>query len=78
MTAPEPDQGRRTPTWEGGGETAVERAFTQPAVDRRLPDEVSDPFTALAVVRSETRLDGDPAKNLATFVTTWMEPEARS
>ena len=23
-------------------------------------------------------LDGDPSKNLATFVTTWMEPEART
>ena len=23
-------------------------------------------------------LDGDPDKNLATFVTTWMDPEARA
>ena len=33
--------------------------------------------TALELVQSEMLLDGEPAKNLATFVTTWMEPEAR-
>lgn len=32
---------------------------------------------AQAIVESELILDGDPAKNLATFVTTSMEPEAR-
>jgi glutamate decarboxylase len=51
--------------------------FTEPAVDRRLPEQGRDPREALATVRSEMLLDGDPAKNLATFVTTSMEPEAR-
>lgn len=32
---------------------------------------------AQAIVESELILDGDPARNLATFVTTSMEPEAR-
>jgi glutamate decarboxylase len=36
-----------------------------------------DPRSALWIVRSETLLDGDPSKNLATFVTTFMGPEAR-
>ena len=34
------------------------------------------PATALQVVRDELSLDGNPHLNLATFVTTWMEPQA--
>ena len=34
------------------------------------------PATALQVVRDELILDGNARLNLATFVTTWMEPEA--
>ena len=34
------------------------------------------PDTALQVVRDELILDGNPRLNLATFVTTWMEPQA--
>ncbi len=67
---------RPQPSGEGQV-TAVERYFTKPAIDRRLPDESRDPRTALSIVQSEMLLDGDPAKNLATFVTTHMEPEAR-
>lgn len=55
----------------------AERYFTEPAIDRRLPEHGREPRTALEMVQSEMLLDGDPAKNLATFVTTWMEPEAR-
>jgi glutamate decarboxylase len=55
----------------------AERYFTQPAPTRELPTHSRDPRAALALVESEMLLDGDPAKNLATFVTTWMEPEAR-
>jgi glutamate decarboxylase len=62
---------------EGERGTIAERHLTQPAIDRRLPDQGCEPRTALAVIESEMLLDGSPAKNLATFVTTWMEPEAR-
>ena len=54
----------------------AERYLTQPAIDRRLPEHSREPRTAVALLESETILDGDPAKNLATFVTTFMEPEA--
>jgi glutamate decarboxylase len=57
--------------------TIAERYFTQPGIDCHLPEEPMEPRTALRIVESESELDGDPAKNLATFVTTWMEPEAR-
>ena len=54
----------------------AERYLTQRAIDRRLPEHSREPRTAVALLESETILDGDPAKNLATFVTTFMEPEA--
>jgi len=42
----------------------------------RLPERSMLPRTALQVVRDELILDGNARLNLATFVTTWMEPEA--
>jgi glutamate decarboxylase len=42
-----------------------------------LPESEMLPDTALEVVRDELALDGNPSLNLATFVTTWMEPQAR-
>jgi glutamate decarboxylase len=42
----------------------------------RLPEHGVLPRTALQVVRDELILDGNARQNLATFVTTWMEPEA--
>ena len=42
----------------------------------RLPDHGTLPRTALQIVRDELILDGNARLNLATFVTTWMEPEA--
>ena len=42
----------------------------------RLPRHGVLPRTALQVVRDELILDGNALLNLATFVTTWMEPEA--
>jgi glutamate decarboxylase len=48
-----------------------------PEVPRhRLPEEELDPRTAYQVVHDELMLDGNARLNLATFVTTWMEPEA--
>ena len=43
----------------------------------RLPARSMLPDTALQVVRDELILDGNSRLNLATFVTTWMEPQAR-
>jgi glutamate decarboxylase len=42
----------------------------------QLPEDGVLPRTALQVVRDELILDGNARLNLATFVTTWMEPEA--
>jgi glutamate decarboxylase len=43
----------------------------------RLPDEPMDADTAYQIVHDELALDGNARLNVATFVTTWMEPQAR-
>jgi glutamate decarboxylase len=47
------------------------------APDHRLPQEGMPAADALRLLGEELVLDGIPARNLATFVTTWMEPEAQ-
>jgi len=42
-----------------------------------MPRDGMLPDTALQVVRDELILDGNARLNLATFVTTWMEPQAQ-
>ncbi|WP_263167022.1 glutamate decarboxylase [Streptomyces sp. SCSIO ZS0520] len=42
----------------------------------RLPDGPLPPGTAYQLVHDELMLDGNARLNLATFVTTWMEPQA--
>ncbi|MEU9343412.1 glutamate decarboxylase [Streptomyces sp. NPDC048278] len=42
-----------------------------------LPPVASPPELVLQQVRDELALDGNAQRNLATFVTTWMEPQAR-
>jgi glutamate decarboxylase len=41
-----------------------------------LPDGSMLPETAYQIVHDEAMLDGNARQNLATFVTTWMEPQA--
>src|SRR6266516_5505319 len=42
----------------------------------RLPESSMDADTAYQIVHDELALDGNARLNVATFVTTWMEPEA--
>ncbi|MET9759636.1 glutamate decarboxylase [Streptomyces sp. NPDC006372] len=50
--------------------------MTEAPPTHRLPDQPIAPATAHQLVRDELMLDGNARLNLATFVTTWMEPEA--
>jgi glutamate decarboxylase len=47
------------------------------APDDHLPQQGMPPVDALRLLEEELVLDGIPSRNLATFVTTWMEPEAQ-
>ncbi|MGH3959979.1 glutamate decarboxylase [Mycobacterium sp.] len=52
------------------------RLFTAPIPALRMPDESMDPEAAYRFIHDELMLDGSSRLNLATFVTTWMDPEA--
>jgi len=52
------------------------RYLLEPAPDHKLPKSGMTAQEALGLLREEMLLDGLPGRNLATFVTTWMEPEA--
>jgi len=74
--------------WRGGKRSGpdemlvVNPLYARPGVDavpkNRLPKEPMDADTAYQVVHDELLLDGNARTNLATFVTTWMEPQARA
>lgn len=52
------------------------RYMSSPVPKYELPDEQMPAHVAYQLIHDEMNLDGNPALNLATFVTTWMEPEA--
>jgi glutamate decarboxylase len=43
---------------------------------RRIPDGELPPDVAYQIIHDELMLDGNARMNLATFVSTWMEPQA--
>ena len=47
------------------------------APDNELPDVGMPAVDAMRLLGEDLFLDGIPMRNLATFVTTWMEPEAQ-
>jgi glutamate decarboxylase len=57
------------PTYSG-------RCFTHAVPKYRLPSQGMSAEAAYRLVHDELNLDGNPALNLASFVTSWMEPQA--
>jgi glutamate decarboxylase len=53
------------------------RFLTEDAPDGPFPAGGMSALDAMRLVDEELVLEGDPWRNLATFVTTWMEPEAQ-
>jgi glutamate decarboxylase len=53
------------------------RFLLEPAPDNALPQFGMRSVDAMRLIGEELVLDGIPMRNLATFVTTWMEPEAQ-
>jgi len=56
--------------------TYANRYFSKPVPRYRIPSEGLDADVVYQSIRDELNLDGNPALNLASFVTTWMEPQA--
>ena len=64
-----PDIGALTPAY-------ATRFSQTPVPKHRMPDFESEPAAVYRLIHDELLLDGSSRLNLATFVTTWMEPEA--
>ena len=57
--------------------TYASRALTSSVPKYEIPEGEMPPAAAYNLIRDELALDGNSRLNLATFVTTWMEPEAK-
>ncbi|HEY1276018.1 MAG TPA: glutamate decarboxylase [Thermoleophilaceae bacterium] len=53
------------------------RFLLEPAPSTKFPSTGTSALEAMRLVALQLELEGDPQRNLATFVTTWMEPEAQ-
>ncbi|HEY1370565.1 MAG TPA: glutamate decarboxylase [Gaiellaceae bacterium] len=61
------------------GDIAIAPIFTlenERVPRHRLPESEMPPDVAYQIIHDELMLDGNARMNLATFVTTWMEPQA--
>lgn len=56
--------------------TYAARSFSHEIPKYRLPAQGMSADAAYQLVHDELNLDGNPALNLASFVTSWMEPQA--
>jgi glutamate decarboxylase len=56
--------------------TYASRSFSHDIPKYRLPAQGISADAAYRLVHDELNLDGNPALNLASFVTSWMEPQA--
>ncbi|SDJ86951.1 glutamate decarboxylase [Nocardioides sp. YR527] len=53
------------------------RFLTEAAPSTAFPESGMRPVDAMRLIGEDLVMEGDPQRNLATFVTTWMEPEAQ-
>jgi glutamate decarboxylase len=75
-----PNEGERmTTTSDANTDVALfgNRFVTREVPAREFPATGMTAQGAFRLVSADLVLEGDPARNLATFVTTWMEPEAQ-
>lgn len=56
--------------------TYADRHMAQEVPKYELAEQGMDARVAYRIIHDELNLDGNAAMNLASFVTTWMEPEA--
>src|SRR4051812_33061873 len=52
------------------------RFLVEDAPSDEMPEDAMSPVDAMRLIEEDLVLDGIPERNLATFVTTWMSPEA--
>ncbi|KAJ8752482.1 hypothetical protein K2173_004770 [Erythroxylum novogranatense] len=58
--------------------TFVSRYAPSPILRLKMPEKPMPKEAAFQLINDEMMLDGSPRLNLASFVTTWMEPECNN
>jgi glutamate decarboxylase len=76
-TAGDPGHGALTRQLDALAVEYGNRFLHEPAPDGALPQRGMRSGDAMRLIGEELVLDGIPMRNLATFVTTWMEPDAQ-
>jgi len=66
-----------TPELDAAAALFGNRFAVQDTPDRFFPEDGMTSVDAMRLVAEDLAIEGDPGRNLATFVTTWMEPEAQ-
>lgn len=61
---------------KGHSSTYSTRYFSKPIPKYEIPEFEMPSEAAYQLVHDELNMDGNPSLNLASFCTTWMEPEA--
>lgn len=61
---------------KGHASTYSTRYFSKPIPKYEIPSSEMSADAAYQLVHDELNMDGNPSLNLASFCTTWMEPEA--
>ncbi|MCB1081875.1 MAG: glutamate decarboxylase [Chlamydiia bacterium] len=61
---------------KGHASTYSSRFFKEPIPKYELPEKSMPANAAYQLIHDELNMDANPSLNLASFVTTWMEPEA--
>ena len=74
MALKHPSSARRAAPYLAVDPLFVSEGFAIPRQELRTPEMA--PEQAYQVIHDELMLDGNARMNLATFVTTWMEPQA--
>jgi len=67
---------RLDPADKGHATTYSQRYFDEPIPKYEIPEKSMPANAAYQLIHDELNMDANPALNLASFVTTWMEPEA--
>lgn len=62
---------------KGHASTYSDRYFSQSIPKYQMPDKEMPANAAYQLIHDELNMDATPALNLASFVTTWMEDEAK-
>src|ERR1044072_349053 len=67
----------KPPNAEDAAKLYGTRFLTEDAPDKDFPSDGMSALDAMRLVDEELVLEGDPLRNLAPFVRTWIEPEAQ-